>query len=197
MISFKITDGTGIKIRAARRGILTEKLMYDLGQSARATIVKLTNENRDYRGKNFPAYSKKPIYVSKRHKPKPKGGRTKHKTTGRPLRSHAYDRGYLQFRVAMGRSPRPDLQFSGRMLANLQIVKLSRSIVVLGFPSKAEQDKALGNITGRRGNIKRVINPRPFMGIGAQHERGIRAVLEEHLEEVATATERKVVTKIA
>lgn len=183
MISFKVTDGSGIHLQAEGPGLLSEKLMWAIGQAVRATTVRLTSSGRDFRGKPFAKYSTNRMYVSPKHKPKPKGGRRKTRS-GRPMKYTAYDGGYLEYRKAHGRSGKPDLQFTGNMLANFQIVQLRHNLVRLGFPSKTEQAKALGNITGLRGRSSRRINPRPFIGIGPDHERSIHAAVEDHLDEI-------------
>jgi hypothetical protein len=181
MISYEIKDKSGVHVRA-QKGLLTKNLMYKLGQGVRAVVVKLTNEGRDYRGKRFPAYSKNYMWVAPNHKPSPQGGRRKHKKTKRRLRGVVYDRGYLQYRVAHGRSPKVDLQLTGNMLANFQIVSLNENRVKLGFPSKRERNKAIGNITGRRGRSKRRVSPRPFVGVGKKHEAFISAELKDHVK---------------
>lgn len=182
MISYEVKDKSGVHVRA-QKGLLTKNLMYKLGQGVRGVVIKLTNEGKDYRGKRFPAYSKKPMWVAPNHKPKPQGGRRRHKKfKNRRLRGVMYDRGYLQYRVAHGRGAKVDLQLTGNMLANFQIVNLSETRVKLGFPSKRERNKAIGNITGQRGRLKRKVSPRPFVGIGPKHERFIDLELKDHVK---------------
>ena len=113
---------------------------------------------------------------------RPRGTKTTEKKKGTKLKTVAYDHGYLQFRSCMGRGARPDLQFTGKMLAAFQIVQLTPKLVRLGFTSKEEEAKALGNITGRRGKSSKVLRPRRFIGIGPEHEKAIHAIMEEHVK---------------
>jgi len=197
MIKYSIKDGTGLIRLQAGKGILTEKLMQQIGNDVRATVIKKTSEGRDYLGRKFKAYSTRRIYVSKTHKPKPKGGRRKRLRGSAPMKSVAYDGGYKQYREAHGRSADVvDLTFTGKMLGAFQIVRLTPKSVRLGFVSKSEQAKALGNITGQRFGRKGKRNPRQFIGIGPEHERVIRAILEARLEEIAVAPERRIIRKI-
>lgn len=113
---------------------------------------------------------------------KPRGTKTTEKKKGTKLKTVAYDHGYLQYRSCMGRGARPDLQFTGKMLAAFQIIQLTPRLVRLGFTSKEEAAKALGNITGRRGKSSKVVRPRRFIGIGPEHEKAIHAIMEEHVK---------------
>ena len=216
MIEYRVTDGTGLSIKASIPRFITAKLMNQIGNGVRATIVKMTSEGVDYNGRAFRRYSTRRLYVPLDHMPKPKGGRrvrlsslkgtftaerivmadmtrgpmkrprgTKgtEKKKGTKLKSVAYDHGYLQYRSCMGRGARVDLEFTGRMLAAFQIVQCNNSLVRLGFVSKQEAAKALGNITGRRGKSSRAVNPRRFVGIGSAHEKTIHTILEEHIKQ--------------
>jgi len=113
---------------------------------------------------------------------RPRGTKTTEKKKGTKLKTVAYDHGYLQYRSCMGRGARPDLQFTGKMLAAFQIVQLTSKLVRLGFASKEEAAKALGNITGRRGKSNKATNPRRFVGIGPEHEKAIHRIMEEHVK---------------
>ena len=101
---------------------------------------------------------------------------------GTKLKTVAYDHGDLRCRSCMRRGARPDLQFTGKMLAALQLVQLRPKLVRLGFTSKEEAAKALGNITGRRGKSSKVLGPRRFVGIGPEHKKAIHAIMEEHVK---------------
>ena len=209
MITYQVRDGTGLNIKAEIPRFITAKLMNQIGNAVRATTVKMTSEGVDYTGRPFPGYSTTRMYVPLDSMPKPKGGRrvrlsslkglftaerivmanmTRSKAPaarakkGTKLKSVAYDHGYLQYRSCMGRGARVDLQFTGKMLAAFQIVRCNNYLVRLGFVSKQEAAKALGNITGRRGKSSRMVNPRRFVGIGPAHERTIHTILEEHIK---------------
>lgn len=197
MIHYKITDRTGIRLHADKPGILNKKLMHDIGQAVRATVYHLTSQGKDYRGKAFARYSTKRMYVPLDHKPKPKGGRRKHLKTGRPLKTVAYDLGYRQYRVAHGRSTKPDLQFTGKMLSAFQIVKVSQNRVKLGFVNKQEEAKAIGNITGIRGRRQRRKNPRRFIGIGSDHEAAIFHILAARVREFSGQPAETLIRRIS
>jgi len=183
MIKYSVKDRTGLVKLAAGKGILNKKLMKNLGDGVRATTIKETTAGRDYRGRKFKGYSTKRIYVPRNHKPRPKGGRRKRLDGKGTMKSVAYDGGYREYRKAHGRSAtKPDLIFTGKMLGAFQIVKLTDTKVRLGFVSKAEQAKALGNITGKRGNLPGKRNPRVFVGVGPKHEKAIQAELASELE---------------
>ena len=114
------------------------------------------------------------------------------------MKTVAYDGGYRQYRRAHGRSvTKPDLQFTGKMLGAFQPVRVTPNLVRLGFVSKAEQAKALGNITGIRGKMKRKRNPRQFLGIGPRHQVGIEAVLNARIKEVVDDHEKVEIRRIA
>jgi hypothetical protein len=51
---------------------------------------------------------------------RPRGTKATEKKNGTRLKTVAYDHGYLQYRVCMGRGAKPGLQFNGRMLAAFQ-----------------------------------------------------------------------------
>ena len=110
----------------------------------------------------------------------------------------AYDGGYAQYRSAHGRQiNKPDLQFTGKMLGAFQLVHLSAKVARLGFVSKAEQAKALGNITGIRGRIRRKKNPRQFIGIGQEHQKAIETEIFARIEKVVDGSEYVEVRRIA
>ena len=59
-----------------------------------------------------------------------------------------------------------DLEYTGDMLSELNILSLEPGKVTIGYPSGSAIGKqAEGNITGIRGKSTTPINPRPFLGI--------------------------------
>jgi hypothetical protein len=65
-----------------------------------------------------------------------------------------YNNDYRDFRKAKGRSTKPDLNFSGRMLSNIDVDRVSTNKVIVGFKRKEEQNKAIINQKSR-----------PFFGV--------------------------------
>ena len=76
--------------------------------------------------------------------------------SGRGLRGtfRRYSTEYREYRQQSGRSSRPDLNFSGRMLSNLGVERKSNNRVKVGFSRNEEKRKA-------RANQK----TRPFIGV--------------------------------
>lgn len=52
---------------------------------------------------------------------------------------------YREFKKSKGRSSKPDLTFTGNMLAAIQVENATRNSVELGFGSSKEASKAQGN----------------------------------------------------
>jgi hypothetical protein len=65
-----------------------------------------------------------------------------------------YSPDYIDFRKSKGRGTKPDLNFSGRMLSNMDVKRVSTNKVIVGFKRKEEEKKAIWNQKSR-----------PFMGI--------------------------------
>ena len=65
-----------------------------------------------------------------------------------------YNKSYRDFRSAKGRSTKPDLNFSGRMLSSMDVERRSTNKVIVGFKRKEEEKKAKFNQ-----------KTRPFFGV--------------------------------
>ncbi len=65
-----------------------------------------------------------------------------------------YNNSYRDFRSAKGRSTKPDLNFSGRMLSSIDVERVSTNKVIVGFKRKEEEKKAKWNQKSR-----------PFFGV--------------------------------
>jgi len=65
-----------------------------------------------------------------------------------------YNNSYRDFRSAKGRSTKPDLNFSGRMLSSIDVERVSTNKVIVGFKRKEEEKKAKFNQKSR-----------PFFGV--------------------------------
>jgi len=73
-----------------------------------------------------------------------------------------YNPSYKDYRKKQGRSIKPDLNFSGRMLSNLDVEKVTTNKVLVTFKRKEEKKKAMQNQ-----------KTRPFMGVRPQEEKFI------------------------
>jgi hypothetical protein len=73
----------------------------------------------------------------------------------------------LDFKNGGKRKGRVDLQLSGDMLADLQLVKMQKNAIVIGFtPGSEENARAEGNILGTYGQDKPIPGKkRDFLGI--------------------------------
>ena len=82
-----------------------------------------------------------------------------------------YNNSYRDFRSAKGRSTKPDLNFSGRMLSSMDVERRSTNKVIVGFKRKEEQKKASMNQ-----------KTRPFFGVRPQEEKFIADAFEKTFE---------------
>lgn len=82
-----------------------------------------------------------------------------------------YSKGYEEFRRENGRGTKPDLNFSGRMLSNLDVERKGRNRVIVGFKRKQEQEKAKFNQ-----------KTRPFIGVRSGEVKFIADAFEKQLE---------------
>jgi hypothetical protein len=82
-----------------------------------------------------------------------------------------YSKGYAEFRKENGRGTTPDLNFSGRMLSNLDVERKGRNRVIVGFKRKQEQEKAKFNQ-----------KTRPFIGVTSGEVKFIADAFERQLQ---------------
>lgn len=82
-----------------------------------------------------------------------------------------YSESYAKFRKDNGRGTTPDLNFSGRMLSNLDVERKGRNKVIVGFKRKQEQEKA-----------ERNQETRPFIGVRPGEVRFITDAFKRQLE---------------
>lgn len=73
-----------------------------------------------------------------------------------------YSNEYREVRSDAGRSSRPDLNFTGRMLSNMDVKKVSTTTVLVNFKRREEQKKAKYNS-----------KTRPFVGVRPQEKKFI------------------------
>jgi hypothetical protein len=81
-----------------------------------------------------------------------------------------YSREYADYRKDKGRGPTPDLNFSGRMLSNIDVEKVSTNKVLVNFKRKEEQKKAMQNQKSR-----------PFFGVRPQEEKFVAEAFARQL----------------
>ncbi len=82
-----------------------------------------------------------------------------------------YSPGYREFRNSQGRGTKPDLNFSGRMLSNLDVERKGRNRLVVGFKRREEKLKAEHNN-----------KTRPFIGVTSTEEKSIIQTFARQLE---------------
>jgi hypothetical protein len=134
-----------------------------LAGAARSIIVIRTSKGLGESGQAMPPYKRGETYyapVSKRPAgyPMPSGGRTTGKD-GEALKSVAFDEGYGQYKGAIGRGSKAQLNVSGQMLGDIQIATPNPRLAVLYFGSRKEAAKAHGHEFGT------TVPRRSFFGI--------------------------------
>jgi hypothetical protein len=82
-----------------------------------------------------------------------------------------YSKKYAKYRKQQGRSTKPDLNFSGRMLSNLGVERAGRNKIKVAFSRKEEQDKAVKNQ-----------KTRPFIGVSTGEITSITKAFSKQLE---------------
>ena len=82
-----------------------------------------------------------------------------------------YSPGYREFRNSQGRGTKPDLNFSGRMLSNLDVERKGRNKLVVGFKRREEK------MTAEHNN-----KTRPFIGVTSTEEKSIIQTFARQLE---------------
>ena len=82
-----------------------------------------------------------------------------------------YNNDYRDFRKAKGRSTKPDLNFSGRMLSSIDVERVSTNKVLIGFKRKEEEKKAKFNQKSR-----------PFFGIKQSEIGSVENAFEKTFE---------------
>jgi len=81
-----------------------------------------------------------------------------------------YSRGYEDYRRDKGRGLTPDLNFSGRMLSNMDVEKVSTTKVLVSFKRNEEQKKAKLNQ-----------KTRPFFGVRPQEKKFVAEAFARQL----------------
>ena len=82
-----------------------------------------------------------------------------------------YSPDYREFRNSQGRGTKPDLNFSGRMLSNLDVERKGRNKVIVGFKRKEERLKAEQNQ-----------KTRPFIGVTSSEQTEVVKSFVKQLE---------------
>ena len=82
-----------------------------------------------------------------------------------------YNNDYRDFRKAKGRSTKPDLNFSGRMLSSIDVERVSTNKVIVGFKRKEEEKKAKFNQKSR-----------PFFGVKSTEIGSVENAFEKTFE---------------
>jgi len=80
-----------------------------------------------------------------------------------------YSKGYEKFRKKKGRSSKPDLTFTGKMLGSMQVTKSKKRKATIGFSRVEESNKAFWNTD----------NDRDFMGFTRKDESTLVGQLED------------------
>lgn len=167
------------------------KTMSRIGVTAVSIIRRRTQRGRDHKGKAFKAYSTKG-YLQKIDLTAESGGSTaklrKHYNSEqkwtRKKKSQSTARfvwikgGYKQFRSIQGRTTKPNLMFTGMMLKNERVKKVSDSTVLIGLLGEQARKAYYHNISGA-GKSRR---KRIFQRITADREiRKLRDILDKHV----------------
>ena len=95
-------------------------IAFKIAGDARALIESRTFKGMDVDYVDFPGYSTKPYYRSRKERPIGKGGRRKSKIGNLPLKTIAYDGGYKEFAASTKGHTTPNLFASGDMFRSLQ-----------------------------------------------------------------------------
>jgi hypothetical protein len=82
-----------------------------------------------------------------------------------------YSKGYADYRSEQGRGKTPDLNFSGRMLSNMDVEKGGTNKVLVNFKRNQEAKKAARNQKSR-----------PFFGVRPQEKKFVAAAFRKQLE---------------
>lgn len=82
-----------------------------------------------------------------------------------------YSTDYRDFRKSKGRSSKPDLNFSGRMMSSIDVSRVSTNKVLIGFKRKEEEKKAKQNQKSR-----------PFFGIKQSEIGSVENAFEKTFE---------------
>lgn len=82
-----------------------------------------------------------------------------------------YNPAYRDYRKDKGRGIKPDLNFSGRMLSNIDVEQVSTTKVLVNFKRKEEEKKAMHNN-----------KTRPFFGVRPQEEKFVRNAFLKQFE---------------
>lgn len=143
----------------------SEKSIYETCEMAKALISTRTLSGKDVNDSEFAGYSTKRYYAPVENRPegypKPAGGRSFYlKNPKKPLKTMAFDAGYGQYKVGIGRPSTPQLSISGQMLADMATTVANPREGELYFTSRNSAAKAHGHVTG--GNALPV---RDFFGI--------------------------------
>ncbi len=155
--------------------LITEKDMRRLGQGIVVTIKTRTLRGLDKRGNPFKPYSRRPIYVAKRHaRLAPKGGRP-----SRTGKSIYYAGGYAEYKRTSRRLSVPtdgsataevDLILSGQLMGSIHVSRATPTSVRISTGAR----EALYGV--------HVNNVRRFMGISRKDREQMSADIEAIVE---------------
>lgn len=160
----------------SKDGKLNDRMIHQIGGMCVALIQQRTALGRDERGRSFKSYSDEPYYAPVENRPAgypaPRGGRTKHKKTGRDLKTVVYDGGYGDYKAAMGFGSKPQLSVSGEMLGDMVFARWRHGVIIY-FISTLSRQKAAGHHTGKF----------PFFGFSADNVQSIQKQLKRYVGE--------------
>ena len=125
-----------------------------------------TEKGKSVNGSPFTPYSTKPFFFNI-------------KPESQPVFKF-FEGGYREFRASKGRSTKPDLNFSGKMLSSMT-TKVVRDKASLFFRRQAENKKAFFHDIAGAGKGKVV---RPFFSINRQEEKQIVKVFEDKIAKI-------------
>lgn len=157
-----------------RRVLQAHPIVGRVAADARNLVVQRTLHGFDQEYAEFAEYSEEPIYMSKKRRPVPKGGRRRSKKGDRALKTVFYERGYREFAAATKGSDRPNLFASGAMLRSFQAQQRSATRAQVGFTQRLQALKALGNQAKRK-----------FAAVNVEREMPVlQATFEKELDKV-------------
>lgn len=151
-VSLNITGLTEFRgdLRRLQQVLASENIIGRVAAVGRNIITERTLAGKDVDLRPFQPYSRKPYYRSTSERPKAKGGRRRHKRSGKPLATVVYDEGYAQFAANTKASGNPNLFATGSMHRAFQSRSITSRRAVISFLRKQEALKALGNARIRR-----------------------------------------------
>lgn len=157
-----------------RRVLQAYPIVGKVAADARNLISQRNLHGFDQEYREFTEYSEKPIYMDKKRRPVPKGGRRRHQKTQKALKTVFYAKGYQEYAAATKGHSRPNLFASGAMMRSFQAQTRSATRAQIGFTQRLQALKALGNQAKRK-----------FAAINVEREMPrLQATFEQEIDKV-------------